>query len=363
METSAKQAFLVDYTTGAVLLSKEADTPVHPSSMSKLMTLYVLFQRIKDGRVALDSTFKVSEKAWRMEGSRSFLPLASEVKVEDLIRGIIIQSGNDACVVVAEGVSGSEEAFAQELNRVGAQMGLKHSRFINSTGWPDDNHLMSASDLATLARRLLEDFPEHYHYFAETSFELNGITQQNRNLLLGDTALGVDGLKTGHTEAGGYGIVLSAKQQASGRRLILVINGTADMEARKTEGDNLLRYGFREFMNSQVLTAGQRVADLAVWFGEKQSVPVSAQADKVITVPHAQKAETKFILTSQLPLPSPLSKGAHVAELKIMVPGQPEQVVPLVASEDVAKLGGFAKLVAVVKHYVLGGEQTAQVAF
>ncbi|MBY0407422.1 MAG: D-alanyl-D-alanine carboxypeptidase, partial [Rickettsiales bacterium] len=221
IETTAKQAFMMDATTGAVLLNKEGDAQMHPSSMSKLMTIYLLFSRLKEGRLKMDSKLLVSEKAWRTQGSKTFVAIGSEIAVEDLIHGIIIQSGNDACVVVAEGISGSEEAFAKEMNETAAKLGMTQSHFVNATGLPDPTHLMSARDLAILAKHLITDFPEYYPFFAIKEFTYHNITQHNRNRLLG--VVGVDGLKTGHTEDGGYGITLSAKQGE--RRLMLVING------------------------------------------------------------------------------------------------------------------------------------------
>ncbi len=200
IESTAKQAFIVDFQTGTVLYAKDADVAMHPSSMSKLMTIYLIFERLKQGKIKLADTLPVSERAWKMQGSKMFTPLNAQISIEDLLRGIVIQSGNDACVVIAEGLAGSEEAFAGLMNQKAKELGLAHSHFVNATGWPDPNHLMTARDLAVLARHMIVDFPEYYHYFSEETFVFHGIKQGNRNPLLYKD-FGADGLKTGHTDA------------------------------------------------------------------------------------------------------------------------------------------------------------------
>ena len=348
-ETSAKQAFMIDLTTHSVLLNKDGDVAMHPSSMSKLMTIYILFSRLKEGRLKLDSKFPVSEKAWRTQGSKTFVGIGSEMAIEDLIHGIIIQSGNDACVVVAEGISGSEEAFVVEMNRVGKAIGLQHAHFDNATGLPDDNHLMSAHDLATLAEHIITEFPEYYHYFSLREYTYNNIKQQNRNRLL-EHNIGVDGLKTGHTDAGGYGITLSALQGE--RRLILVINGLENDNARVDEGDRLLRWGFREFENKTLVHKGQKIADANVWFGKNQTVSLIADKDVVVTLPINATEGIRFKLKYTGPLPAPVVQGTHVADLIVTIPGNDPMTIALTAGEDVAQLSGFARIKAVVGHYL-----------
>ncbi|MFO0388955.1 MAG: D-alanyl-D-alanine carboxypeptidase family protein [Alphaproteobacteria bacterium] len=352
METAAKQAFMMDADTGTVLLNKSGDEQMHPSSMSKLMTTYIAFKRLKEGRMKLTDTLTVSEKAWKMQGSKTFVHVGDSVPVEELLYGIIIQSGNDACIVIAEGISGSEEAFAAEMNKVAKEIGMNNSNFVNATGWPDDGHLMTARDLAILAKHLINDFPEYYHYFAVPEHTYNKIRQYNRNLLLGGD-LGVDGLKTGHTEVAGYGITLSAKKD--GRRLILVVNGLESEKQRKEEGDRLLRYGFREFTNKKLVSKGQNVADATVWFGERERVGLIADADIVATVPHAKMPDMKFTLKYNSPVPAPIAKGTHIADLVITQQGGAEQTVPLLAAEDVEKLSGFGRIKAFFKHSLMGG--------
>lgn len=353
IETSAKYAFMMDMDTHAVLLDKEGDVAMAPSSMSKLMTTYVLFQRIKAGRVKLDDQFTISEKAWRTQGSKTFVPIGGQISVEDLIHGIIIQSGNDACIVVAENVSGSEEAFVKEMNRVAAEIGLKNSHFVNASGLPEEGHVMSAHDLAILAERLIRDFPEYYHYFSIPEYTYHGIKQQNRNRLLG-RGLGVDGLKTGHAEAAGYGITTSAKQ--GDRRLILVINGVADDKARVEEGDKLLRYGFREFENKTPIKKGEAVADADVWFGAKDKVALEASEDVKLTLPANSHQEVTFTVRYTGPLQAPVTKGAHVADLEVSIGQGEPQIIALNAAEDVGKMSAIRRIGAVLGHY-LGGSK------
>lgn len=352
METSAKHAYLIDETTGAVLLDKDGDVAMVPSSMSKLMTAYITFERLKEGRIKLEDMLTVSEKAWRMQGSKTFVGIGDKISVNDLIHGIIVQSGNDACVVMAEGLAGSEEAFVAEMNKTAEKLSLTQSHFMNATGWPDEGHVMSAKDLATLAKHIIEDFPEYYPLYSTKEYTFNNITQLNRNRLLGND-IGVDGLKTGHTDAGGYGIVLSAKHDE--RRLILVINGLASDDDRVKEGDALLRYGFREFQNKQLVSAGAEIAAAEVWFGVQPSVALVAEKDVVVTLPAGKAEGMKYTLRYQSPVPAPIAKGAHIADLVVEIPGGAPQVVPLVAASDVAKLSGFAKAWAVMKH-TLGGK-------
>ena len=353
IDTTATHALLIDMDTHAVLLDKNADEAMAPSSMSKLMTTYMLFQRLKEGKVKLTDNFTISEKAWRTQGSKTFVPIGGQITVEDLIHGIVIQSGNDACIVVAENLSGTEEAFVQSMNRVAGEIGLTKSHFVNATGLPEDGHVMSARDLATLAERLIRDFPEYYHYFSIPEYTYNSIKQENRNGLLG-RGIGVDGLKTGHAEEAGYGITASAKQ--GDRRLVLVINGLKDNKARVEEGDRLLRYGLREFANTVIARQGQVVEHADVWFGEQAQVNLVPEKDIVLTMPANTPAGIKVTLKYTGPLQAPVLKGAHVADLVIAVPGQAEQVAPLVAGEDVAKVSGFGRISAVVKHYLSGGK-------
>ena len=348
IETLAREAILVDATTGAVLFEKNADTRMPPASMSKIMTAYLLFTKLRDGKIKLDDTLPVSEHAWRTggcvsEGSTMCLKLGERAKVEDLIRGIIVQSGNDACIVVAEGVSGSEEAYVAEMNKLAKEIGLKDSVFKNTTGLPAEGHVMTVRDLTILAQRLIADFPEYYPIYSEKSFTYNGITQGNRNPLLYKN-IGADGLKTGHTKAAGYGLTASAKQ--GDRRLILVVTGLASMQARAEESERLMDYGFRTFENVTLVKAGETVETAQVWLGAAETVPLQSPTDIVITAPRQGLADMKMTVAYDGPVPAPIAKGAKIGSLTVTAPGIPPVSYPLEAGADVAELGFFGRAMA-----------------
>lgn len=350
METTALQAIVVDYDTGVVMLEKNADQPMHPSSMSKLMTLYMVFDQLKAGRIKLSDTLVVSEKAWRMGGSKMFVHVGDAVTVEDLIRGIIIQSGNDACVVVAEGLGGSEEAFAARMTEKGKAIGLKNSTFTNSTGWTDDHHLTTARDLAVLAKRLIQDFPEYYHYFAEQSFTYQNITQPNRNVLL-NRGIGVDGLKTGHTELAGYGITISAKQGE--RRVIVVINGMPTEKSRPEEAERLVRYAFREFENVALYRPGDAVTQVDTWLGGKKQVAATVTEPIVMTLPQGAKSRVSITAHVTEPVEAPVAAGAALGELVIRTP-ESEVRHPLVAAEAAERLSYPSRIIQNLKLRLFG---------
>ncbi len=357
IETLASEALLLETATGAVLFEKNAEKPMAPASMSKMMTVYMVFERLRDGRLSLDDTFRVSENAWRKGGAKSggstmFLEPGDRVKVEDLLRGIIVQSGNDACIVVAEGLAGSEDAFAEEMTVRGRELGLTDTVFRNATGWPHPEHLTSARDLAHLARRTIEDFPEYYHYYAEQVFTHNGIRQTNRNPLL-YKGVGADGLKTGHTEASGYGLTASAVNRD--RRLILVVNGLPSVKARSRESERLLAWGFREFHNYALFGAGETVAEAEVWLGSRATVPLVIDRDLTITLPRKARRDMAAKVVYDGPLPAPIALGDQVATLVVTAPGVEPHEVPLVAGADVGRLGLFGRLGAALR-YLLWGE-------
>ncbi|MBL0318054.1 MAG: D-alanyl-D-alanine carboxypeptidase [Alphaproteobacteria bacterium] len=346
-DTNAKQALMIDYNTGAVLLEKNSQQQMTPSSMSKLMTLYMVFERLKAGNLKLTDTLTVSEKAWRMGGSKMFVRVGDQVKVEDLIRGIIVQSGNDACVVFAEGLMGNEAAFAEAMTKKAQEIGLTDSHFADASGMPDPKHYMTARDLAILGQRIIGNFPEYYHYFSELEFTYNNITQPNRNLLL-DRKLGVDGLKTGHTEDGGFGMVVSGKQGE--RRLILVLNGLSSMSERAHEAELIMQYGFRNFDDKTIAKAGQPIDKVDVWYGKDKEVPLVSARDLTISFPIQFKDSMKFELKAKGPVPAPIKKGDHLADLVITVPDMGVQTVPLVAGNDVERLSWFGRLFRTAKY-------------
>ena len=354
IETPARQAILIDATTGTVLLEKAADVAMPPASMSKLMTIYMVFERLKAGALSLDDKFLVSEKAWRMGGSKMFVMVNTRVSVADLLRGIIVQSGNDASIVIAEGISGSEAAFADEMNRRAREIGLADSTFLNATGWPDEGHVMSARDVATLAGLIIREFPQYYPMFAEKYFSYNGIRQGNRNPLL-YKRFGADGLKTGHTEASGYALVASAERK--GRRLILVVNGLDSARARSSEAARLLEWGFRETHTYRLFKKGDVVERADVWLGTEPTVPLVIERDLNLTLPRKlrRKMVAKVVYTS--PVPAPLLKGTPVARLVVTAPGRDPVEVPLVAGEAVERLGLLGRLGAAVGYLVWGGSR------
>lgn len=351
IETAAREAILIDAETGAVMMSKDPDTPMPPASMSKIMTMYLVFQHLDEGRLSLEDSLPVSERAWRMGGSKMFIEVGKEVKVEDLVRGVIVQSGNDACVVFAEALGGSEEAFAEEMTETARELGMTDSHFANATGWPDPNQWMTARDLATLAKRLITDFPQYYSYFSELEFTYNDIRQGNRNPLLYRN-IGADGLKTGHTEEAGYGLTASAVQ--GDRRLILVVNGLSSAQERADESARLLSWGFREFENYELLSSGEEVDQAEVWLGKLDRVPLVAPRDYLVTLTRDARRDMTAKVIYEGPIPAPIAEGQEVARLEITAPGMEPMVIPLVAGTEVEKLGPFGRLIASLKHLILG---------
>ncbi len=361
IETIAKQAIMIDYETGAVLLSKNADEPMAPSSMSKLMTAVMVFERLAAGTLKLDDTIPVSERAWRMslnEGSAMFLALGERVKVEDLIRGMIIQSGNDACVALAEALAGTEERFAELMTKRAKEIGLTSSTFKNASGWPEPGHVMTARDLATLASYLIHTFPQYYHFYSEKQFTYGldiktkkPITQGNRNPLLYKD-IGADGLKTGHTSGAGYGLTASAKR--GDRRLILVMNGLASMNDRSREGERLLDTGFREWDNVRVATAGSVVENADVWLGTQPKVALQTEKDVVLTLARKNRPGLKATIIYDSPLPAPIRKGAPVGRIVVTAPEMTPVEVPLLATADVDRLGFSGRVAAAMNHLVWG---------
>jgi len=285
-----------------------------------------------------------------MQGSKMFVPQGGSVKVEDLIRGMIVQSGNDACVVLAEAVAGSEEGFADLMNQKAKELGLANSSFRNSTGWPDANQQMSCRDIANLARRLIADFPEYYKYDNEKSYKYNGIEQQNRNPLVQKGI--ADGLKTGHTDAGGYGLVASA--QRGGRRVVVVANGMNSMKQRAEESERLLEWSFREFENVTLFTAGDTVESAKVWLGARPTVPLVGGKDLVLTMPRQWRRSAKIAVEYTNPVPAPINRGDELGKLTVSGQGVPAMNVPLLAGADVPRLGLPGRAMAVMSRYVLG---------
>lgn len=343
-ETQARAAWVYDMATSTVLMDKNADQPLPPASMSKLMTLNMLFEALRDGRVTMETEFSVSSRAKAMGGSTMFLNERDRPTAHDLIRGIIVNSGNDACVVVAEGLAGTEEAFAAQMTTRAQALGMTNSVFANSSGWPAPEHRMSMRDLGILARRLIEEFPEHYPIFAQTEFNYANraaANRFNRNPLL-KLGGGADGLKTGHTSEAGYGLVGSAKQ--GDRRIIFVIAGLTSEKERAEEAERVVNWAFRQFVMKTVVKAGQRIADADVWLGSSKTVGLVPAEDISMLVPALVQEGLEAQVNYTGPLQAPVAAGTTVGELVIAVPGLPERRVPLLTESDVAA-GGFLQRV------------------
>lgn len=358
VETPARQMILMDFDTGTVLFEKNADELMPPSSMSKLMTAFMVFEQLAAGKLRLEDTLPVSEKAWRIQGSKMFVPIGGQVKVEDLLRGVIVQSGNDACIVLAEGIAGTEERFAEMMTERARQLGLTKSVFRNASGWPDPEHVMTARELAMLAKLIIERFPQYYHYYSEKEFTygIDGvskkpITQGNRNPLLYKGG-GADGLKTGHTEAAGYGLTASAKR--GDRRLIFVVNGLKSMAERSRESERLMELGFSQFDNYKLFTAGAVVEEADVWLGTQARMPLIIERNLAVTLPRQAKGSVKVVVSYDNPIPAPIVKGTPVATLRVESKEGPLLEVPLVAGADAQQLG-FAGRIGAAVSYLLWG--------
>ncbi len=364
-DTKARAAYVVDQGTNTVLLDKNANVPLPPASMSKLMTLYVAFEAVRDGRLTMDERLPVSQHAMDYKGSTMFLDTTDRVRVEDLLRGIIVLSGNDACAVIAEALSpdGTEAGFARYLTRRARELGMMDSTFMNSNGWPDPGHRMSVKDLAILAEHLIEDFPEFYPLFSEREFTFDGrapSNTQNRNPLL-QLDIGADGLKTGHTEEAGYGLVGSAKQ--GDRRVIFVISGLGSMAERAEESEAIVNWSFRQFAKKTIAKAGIAVEQAEVWMGNSPTVGLVPAQDLEILLPTLSDDAVKAEVVYTGPVTAPIQAGQQLAELVVKPDDLPEMRLPLVAESNVGT-GGFPVRVmtaarVLVKRFLNGPEDDA----
>ena len=338
-ETKARAALVYDLTTNTVLLEKNADTPLPPASMSKLMTLNMLFEAMRDGRVTLDTRFAVSQRAQDMGGSTMFLNTSDRPMVEELVQGIVVNSGNDACVVVAEGLASTEDAFAAMMTERAAELGMKTATFANASGWPDPHQRMSVRDLAILGTRLITEFPEYYHYFAQTEFPYDGRALDNRfnrNPLL-KLGIGADGLKTGHTQEAGYGLVGSATQ--AGRRIIFVISGLASQDDRAREAEAVVNWAFRQFALKTPVRTGQRVAQLPVFLGAEPEVGLVAAHDVTLLLPVGGGTRLTGEISWTSPVEAPLARGQALASMVVGRDGMDDITVPLYAESSIGAAG------------------------
>ena len=354
IDSQAQHAFVMEAETGAVLLDKNGDERMPPASMSKVMTAYLVFQYLKEGRAKLDDELPVSEKAWRTQGSKMFVPLGGRIKIEDLIRGMVIQSGNDACVVLAEGLAGSEQAFVDQMNETAKKIGLTNSHFADVNGLPNPDHYMSAHDLAVLALRTIQDFPEYYKYYSEKDFKFNNINQGNRNPLLYKD-LGADGLKTGHTEEAGYSLLASAVR--GDRRVILVLGGLPTMKARAQESERLIEWAFREYNDYKLFSAGDKVDEADVWLGAEAKVPLTVEKDLIVTLPRKSRKDMKVTVTYDRPVPAPIKKGDEIGKITVAAPDISPTERPLYAAASVDRMGMFGRVAMSAASWIWGNKR------
>lgn len=343
-DTNARSAWVYDVATGTVLMEKNADEALPPASMSKLMTVYMLFEALKEGRVQMDTRLPVSTKARQMAGSTMFLNEQDRPTVEELIQGIIVLSGNDACVVVAEGLAGTEEAFARQMTEKGKELGLTHSTFANASGWPDPRHRMSTHDLGVLAQHLIQDFPQLYKYFSEVEYPFDNrapSNRYNRNPLL-KLGIGADGLKTGHTQEAGYGLTGSAVQ--GDRRIIFVVTGLPTETARAEEAERIVNWAFRQFTMKTLVPKGETVVEAPVWLGSSSRVALTTKDGLNVLIPGGagDRVTAEVVYTS--PIKAPIKAGQQLGELVVQIPGTGEARMPLLAATDVAEAGFLGRI-------------------
>ena len=358
--TVADYVFVTDFSSGRVLMEKQRDVPMKPASMAKIMTAYIVFDRIAEGSLALTDQFVVSEKAWKMGGSRSFLQAGRSYSLDELLHGVIVQSGNDAAVVIAEGISGSEENFVAEMNVTAAKLGMKNTRFANATGWPHPDLTTTAEDLGALTTAMIQDFPvekypDLYPIFAKKTYTLNDIKQGNRNpLLYGKSAAnnGVDGLKTGYTSESGYGLVASAERD--GQRVIMVLNGMKSKKERSSESRRLMDFIFREYRNYNFFTAGEVIDQAEVWLGEARHVSLVLENSYAKVLSRSERAKTEISVNWSGPVPAPISKGQKIGELVVKTDGKVTDTLPLLAAENIRQLGMLDRIGEALKYLIFG---------
>ena len=348
-DTSAENALLIDFDTDQILYSKNEEKKIYPASMSKLMTLYILFDSLKKGIVTLDDKFVVSRNAYQKEGSTIYAELGTEISVQDLIRGIIVSSGNDACIIVAEALSGSEDNFSNQMNFYAEEMGLRNSNFKNSSGLHNDDHYTSAEDLVKLSNLLITDFPDYYPYFAERSFTWNSIIQYNRNNIL-RLDLGVDGLKTGYTSKSGYGVIVSSKK--NGRRLIGIVTGLKSVDDRTNEISRLINYGYRGFKSYSVFKDNQIIDYAKVWKGNKNNLPLIVDKDinLLLDIPGRRGINVEYKYNE--PIYAPIFKGDVVGSIDIIIPGRKNIKLDLLAGEDVKQVNFFTGFIRSLDYFL-----------
>ena len=350
IESIAKTALVIDLSTNEILLEKNSTEKTYPSSMTKMMTALVAFEKIKDGSLSLDQEFLISKKAWKMGGSKMFIEVDKRVSVYDLLLGVVVQSGNDASIAIAEGISGSEEIFAIEMNNLGKKIGLTGSNFTNSSGWPDDNHYTTAEDLAKVAQYTIENHYELYQMYKISDFTYNGIKQDNRNPLL-YTFEGTDGFKTGYTEAAGYGLVGSAER--ADRRLIVVLNGLESSKSRAQESLRLMDWGFNNFQLVDFYKKNEVIQEVDTWLGKEDKVDLVALEDISVSIPKAQLSSAKVTVLVEEPIATPIKTGDQIAKLQISFADK-QVDFPLYSGEDIDQKNFFSRIFSAIYYIILG---------
>lgn len=340
-ETEAKYAILMDYDTKTILVDKDAYVHMAPSSMSKMMTAYIAFETLKSGQIKLSDTYRISEKAWKMGGTRMFIPLYAQVSFEDLLKGLIIQSGNDAAVAIAEILMGTEDEFANYMNQTAKKLGMENSNFTNASGWPDEYNYSCVYDLALLAYHTIKDYPEYYHYYGEKSFTYNGITQGNRNGILYKD-MGADGLKTGHADEAGFGVAASVKKDD--RRLIAVVNGLKSNKARTLAAEQILNYGMMNFTNVKLANANQVMAKIEVDNGKEEEVELITPNDVIIVLARSEAKNVSSFNDCPEEIDAPLAAGSHICNLRVETSRHGVIDFPLVAKNSVKEANLFDKI-------------------
>ncbi len=351
IDTKAEQAVVIEFETGEILFEKNSNIRVPPASMTKIMTVYIAFDRIKNTDLSIKDKCKISPKAYKMGGSRTFLEIDEYVSIDTLLRGIIIQSGNDASVALAECLSGTEENFSKIMNSYSKKIGLKNTNFINSSGWPDTNHYSTVKDLAVLSNALISQFPNLYLLFSEKNFKYNDIDQPNRNLLIQELP-GVDGLKTGFTKKSGWGIAVSASR--NNRRISVVINGTNSSRTRLNEASNLINWAFNQTNKSTLIKKNEIIKQVDVWLGNKSSVNLIAKNDVVSTISYDQLQLLKSKIEYTNPITAPIDKNEEYGKLLIDIEGKPIVEVSLFPEENIKKINPFLRIFAALKYLIFG---------
>ena len=351
IDTKAEQAIVIDYDTNEILFEKNSNLKTPPASMTKIMTVYVAFDRLKNSDLSIDNKCIVSPKAYNKGGSRTFLEIDDSVTIDDLLKGIIIQSGNDASIALAECLGGTEESFVKLMNVYGKRIGMSNTNFVNSSGWPEDNHYSTVADLALLSNAIIRDFPDLYLYFSDKEFTFNEIKQPNRNKLL-NSLQGSDGLKTGFTKSSGWGIAATAIRDS--RRITAVINGTNSSRSRLNEAANLINWAFSQTSQKKLINEGQIITEVDVWLGSKSTVNLVSSKKIISTLSFDQIQLLKSSIEYKKPLEAPILKGQILGTLKISIEGKPDIKVDLVAQNNVSVINPFFRIFAAIKYLIFG---------